>query len=310
MLVCLPRVRDVTTGTIFHVERFAVHDGPGIRTAVFLKGCPLRCWWCHSPESQARDPEPFTRLDRCIRCGQCLDACAHDAVLPADEGYNVVRAQCAVCGACARLCPSGARDIYGRPVTVEELLAEIERDVPFFDRSGGGVTFSGGEPLMQPGFLGAALAACRARRLHTAVETAGFAPSSVVEAVAGDTDLFLYDLKLVDDARHRRATGASNALILDNLRWLARTHPAVRVRVPLVPGETDDQANLAAIGALVASMGLPRVDLLPYHSAGLAKYRRLGREAPRPDVQPPSPAALAGAARTLESFGLTVHLGG
>src|SRR5512134_2756116 len=159
------------TGLVFLIERFAVHDGPGIRVAVFLKGCPLRCWWCHSPESQRARPELSIKADRCIVCGTCVPACTHDAIEEIDGEYATWRERCTACGDCTDLCPTGARAIVGREITVLELLAEIDRDRVFVDRSGGGVTFSGGEPLMQPAFLAEALAACRAAGLHTAVET-------------------------------------------------------------------------------------------------------------------------------------------
>jgi pyruvate formate lyase activating enzyme len=297
------------TGTIFHIERFAVHDGPGIRTTVFLKGCPMRCWWCHSPESQSTVPEPFLRGDRCIHCGTCLDACEQGAVAEIDGEVTTLRARCAVCGECARACPSGAREIVGREVTVEDLLADVARDTAFFDRSGGGVTFSGGEPLMQAGFLDEAIRGCRRLGIHTAVETAGYAPWPAVE-VAATADLVLFDLKFRDEARHWHYTGVSNRPILENLVRLAAAIDAVRVRIPLVPGVNDDEAELDGMGGFLATTSIREVDLLPYHTAGLAKYRRLGRDAPLPDVAAPSPEALEAACRRLQGFGLSVHVGG
>jgi pyruvate formate lyase activating enzyme len=297
------------TGFIFLVERFAVHDGPGIRVAVFLKGCPLRCWWCHSPESQRVTPELFLKTDRCIVCGSCVPACTHDAIAEVDGGYTTSRERCAACGDCTDLCPTGARTIVGREMTVPDLLAEIDKDRVFVDRSGGGVTFSGGEPLMQPAFLAEALEACRAAGLHTAIETSGYAPWSAMQVVLG-ADLVFFDLKAADDDMHHRVTGVSNRRILDNFRRLTRAHPDVRPRIPLIPGINDDDANLDALGQIVASAGLHDVDVLPYHTAGEAKYGRLGRPYPLADVAPPSADALAHARVRLEQFGLTVHLGG
>lgn len=300
----------VLQGTIFHLARFAIHDGPGIRTVVFLKGCPLRCWWCHSPEGQLAGPELLLRRDRCIRCGQCLEACPHGAIRDAGDGFDTLAAECALCGTCAAACPTGAREIAGRTVTVHELLSEIERDIVFYDQSGGGVTFSGGEPLAQAAFLEAMLEACRERAIHTAIETSGFAPVDRFQAVAALADLVLFDVKLLDDERHRRVTGVSNRTILENLARLARWHRAVRVRIPLVPGVNDAPADLDAIGRFVASLGLRAVDVLPYHTAGAAKYARLGRPYLLADAPPAAPDTVASAVRALEASGLSVHVGG
>jgi pyruvate formate lyase activating enzyme len=297
------------TGLIFAIERFAVHDGPGIRTAVFLKGCPLRCWWCHSPESQSPQPEALDRPQRCIRCRRCLEACPNDAIAEDDTGFSTRRGVCTACGACAAVCPSGAREIAGRTVTVDDLLGEIEKDRIFFDRSGGGVTFTGGEPLMQPAFLGELIAASRACGIRTAVETCGLGSWSAMAALLG-ADLVLYDLKLQDDTRHRWYTGVSNRPILRNLVRLAGCHPAVRVRVPLVPGINDDSENLTALAQFVAAIGLADVDVLPYHTTGVDKYRRLGRTFSLSGLEPPTGDALVHARMHIEQFGLTVHLGG
>jgi pyruvate formate lyase activating enzyme len=297
------------TGHVFWIERFAVHDGPGIRVAVFLKGCPLRCWWCHSPESQSSKPEILIKEDRCLVCGTCLPFCSHDAISETEAGYETDRERCEACGECAEACPADARVLAGHPITVPELMDEIEKDRVFLDRSQGGVTFSGGEPLMQPEFLAEAIAACRAEGLHTAVETSGYGAREAVDVLA-TADLVLFDLKIHDDADHRRFTGVSNRLILDNFAYLAGRHEDVRVRVPLVPGVTDGARNLEAIGALAAKAGVRRIDLLPYHTAGLAKYDRLGRTYRLPDAKPPAPDALAEARQSLERLGLAVHLGG
>lgn len=292
------------SGIVFRIDRFAVHDGPGIRTTVFLKGCPLRCWWCHSPESQAEAPEILIHPDRCERCGTCLTVCSNDAVVEENGRFVPVVTRCTACGTCVEACPCGARALAGGRFTVGQVMDSVARDVVFFDESGGGVTFSGGEPLMQPAFLAALLDACRAREIHTAVDTSGMAPWETFATISDRVRLFLFDLKIVDDERHRRFTGGSNAQILENLRRLAATHPAVRVRFPLIPGATDDEANVEAIGRLVRSLGLPGVDVLPYHRAGLAKYARLGVEYRLPDIRPPSAGAVAAVVARLGAFGL------
>jgi pyruvate formate lyase activating enzyme len=300
----------VQHGTVVQFERYAIHDGPGIRTVVYLKGCPLRCPWCHSPETQSPRPEVAIRSDRCIRCGTCLATCDHDAVVETIEGFDVDRDACQLCAECAAMCPTGAREIVGRTMTVGQVLAELERDVPCYDQSGGGVTISGGEPFMQPVFLEALAAKCRAHSLHTAIETCGLGDPDVFDRVAPYTDLFLYDLKLMDDERHRRITGGSNHVVFDNLARLVARGAKVRVRFPLIPGVNDDDENIVAMGAFVSSLGLSEVDILPYHRAGIAKYQRLGRPYDLPDVQPPSRGALVGVVGRLSRFGVSAHAGG
>ncbi len=297
-------------GKILRIERFAIHDGPGIRTTVFLKGCPLRCTWCHSPESQLLQPEFMPRPERCVRCMGCNTVCPHHAVRPAAEGGPVAPEACDTCGACAEACPTGARELVGRTMSVDALMAEIERDRIFYDESDGGVTFSGGEPLMQPAFLREIVFACRTSGIHVAVDTCGHADTGALVDVARDTDLFLFDLKMMDEERHRAYTGASNVRILQNLERLAAIHDNILVRFPFIPGVNDDDENVREMGAFLASLKLTRVDVLPYHRAGIAKYDRLQRPYQLPDTQPPSTDQVTHAVRLLESCGLIVRPGG
>ncbi len=297
-------------GLIAQIVRSAVHDGPGVRTVVFFKGCPLRCHWCHSPETQSPRAEVALHRDRCLACGACEAACTHGAVVARDGARGVDRTRCRVCGDCAAGCPTGARTIVGRMISVEGLLGEIERDTVFHDHSRGGVTISGGEPLNQPRFLEALLARCRARRIHTAVETCGHAPPRTLLAVAAWTDLFLYDLKLMNDARHRAATGQSNRRILENLRLLCGRHASVRVRMPLVAGVNDDRPNIRAVGAFLSELPVAAIDILPFHTAGIAKYARLDRRSPLEASAVPSAETIAMAVETLSRCGLDVHVGG
>jgi pyruvate formate lyase activating enzyme len=297
-------------GRILRIERFAIHDGPGIRTTVFLKGCPLRCSWCHSPESQLLEPQFMPRPERCVRCGACTDACPHHAVGPAADRAPVAPDACNTCGACALACPTGARELVGRTMGVDALMAEIERDRIFYDESGGGVTFSGGEPLMQPEFLIDMVRACRASAVHVAVDTCGHADTAALLEVARDADLFLFDLKMMDEERHRLFTGATNVRILENLERLAAIPANVIVRFPLIPGVNDDDDNVRATGAFLASLRLTRIDVLPYHRAGLAKYDRLQRPYGLPDTQPPTSDRQAHVVRLLEACGLIVRPGG
>lgn len=273
-------------GTVFDVQTYAVHDGPGIRTVVFLKGCPLRCAWCCNPESQRMGPELRHHRALCRSCGGCVEACPKGA---ATAGPTFDRARCDPCEAsfCTSSCPEGALTRTGRTRAVEDLVEDVARDTRFFENSGGGVTFSGGEPFFQPRFLEALLVASRARGLHTAVETCGYAPPDTLHACSTNVDLFLFDVKIVDAKRHQEATGRDNALILTNLRWLAEHVPEkVVVRVPLIPGFTDDLDNLHAIAKLVGTLGLPRIELQPYHPFGVAKYAAIGRAAAMPDSVP------------------------
>lgn len=320
------------TGVVFNIQRFALHDGPGIRTTVFLKGCPLTCWCCHNPESQVAAAEIVFHAGRCLRCGACVQACPTGALAaasgaaragdvaagPAGAGGEAAvpparpaPALCLRCGACAEACPAAARELVGREMRAGEVLAEVWRDEPFYRESGGGATFSGGEPLLQLDFLEALLRGCRERGVHAALDTCGYAPWEAFERVRGLVDLFLYDLKSLDGDRHREFTGVGNEPILANLRELVRRGHAVVLRVPVVPGLNDDDGSLEALVALAAGLpGLRGVDLLPYHRLGAEKYARLGRHDRLADVAPPAPARLMAMAAVLRGRGLTVTTGG
>lgn len=288
------------TRLVSDILRFSIRDGPGIRTTVFFKGCPLECRWCHNPESQSAAPELVWRPSRCIRCGACEEVCPTGAV----SG----RGECTLCGACAAACPSGAREILGRALSVRELFEEIRRDLVFFEESKGGVTFSGGEPLLDPEYLRGILEVCRAAGIRTAVDTCGHAPPEAFRTILRATDLFLYDVKLVDPERHRKHTGVSNERILENLKELAASGAAVVVRYPVVPGINDDLENASATGRLLADVGIGIVELLPYHGLAREKYRMLRRPYGLAGVERPSAAALAAIADAIESSGVRVRV--
>ena len=298
------------TGLVFNVQKYSIHDGPGIRTTVFLKGCPLSCPWCHNPESQAREPFVYYDRNRCLGCETCVRACPTGALSRDGNGIATSAERCEGHAVCAEVCPAEARRLIGRTVTVADLMAEIEQDLPFYQESGGGVTFSGGEPLLQWKFLVDVLSACGKRRIHRAVDTSGFCSSYVLRRVAEHTDLFLYDIKLMDEGIHQRLTGVPLAPILENLERLLTGGARVRIRIPLIPGVTSD-ASIERTGELLAS--LPAVDgvnLLPFHQSARDKHRKFGMpwllecddEIPRAQVE-----AWAG---RMEERGLQVGIGG
>jgi len=298
-------------GIVFDIKKFSIHDGPGIRTTVFFKGCPLSCWWCHNPESHAPEPELVFWESRCIRCGACLEVCEQGAISWDGDVMSTDGENCTLCGDCVTVCYAEARQIAGREMTVAQVMAEIEQDIPFYDESGGGVTFSGGEPLFQLGFLLALLRACKEKAIHTAVDTCGFVPWETLDDIREHIDLFLYDLKLMDDAKHRKFTGVSNELILDNLQMLSTQGHNIVLRVPIIPGINDDDENIRETGTFAAALPhLNGVDILPYHYAAVEKYKRLSQVYSLPETRPPSEERMAEIAQVLRGFGLHVKIGG
>lgn len=298
-------------GLVFNIQRFSVNDGPGIRTTVFLKGCPLRCKWCHNPESISPDQQLVLHEDRCIRCGDCFALCKNNAVRRINGEFATIRDMCLECGDCVEVCNSETREIAGTEVTTEEVMAVIEKDVVFYDRSGGGASFSGGEPLLQHEFLLALLQACRRKNIHTVVDTAGLTSPPVFERVSEFVDLFLFDLKTLDDAKHREYTGVSNCQILENLRRLAELKKKVIVRIPIIPGVNDDPAAIRESGAFVSFLGnVSEIQLLPYHTTGVEKYRRLGMEYEMKDTVAPSADDLSMIVKALRGYVSSVCIGG
>lgn len=298
------------TAFIFDIMRFATHDGPGIRTAVFFKGCPLACPWCHNPESQSYRPDAMYFEERCRRCGDCVPACPEHAIERVDGIPRTSLDVCRRCGQCRESCPAEARRIAGRRITLRGLIAEIEKDLVFFEESGGGVTLSGGEPLSQPRFVSALLRACRERGIHTAIETCGFAPSSPFLEAALLADLVLFDLKLMDPEIHKRFTGVSNARILANLEALVARGRAVTVRIAVVPGINDGEGETRRFAQYLAGLRIAGVELLPYHRIGVEKYKRLGMAYRLEDTPPPAPAEMDRFAGALAQAGLRVTIGG
>ncbi|MDL2327215.1 glycyl-radical enzyme activating protein [Ruminococcaceae bacterium OttesenSCG-928-A11] len=299
---------DEQKGFITDIQRFSLHDGPGIRTTVFMGGCNLRCAWCHNPETNCRQRQWQYMARRCIGCGACVQACPHRALALTAAGVVRSAALCRLCGCCAAACGTEAVQLVGRHVGREELLALLLRDRPYYAGQGG-VTFSGGEPLLQAPFVAGMLARLRAEGVHTAVDTAGLVPWQAFERVLPNTSLFLFDIKMVDPALHRRYTGQDNALIQSNLRGLSRAGAKLWVRVPLMRGVNDGAGHAAALAGLLGGLaGVEQVDLLPYHDYGCQKAEGLDFQVGTFD--PPDEAALEAFRRVLEAGGLAVHLHG
>jgi len=264
---------------IFDIKRFAIHDGPGIRTTVFFKGCPLRCPWCHNPEGISTGREIMIRKERCILCGDCVSVCPEGALSIEGDTLIVDRKKCNYCGECEEACPSNAIEIVGKEYELGELLGEIESDRAFFERSGGGVTLSGGEPLLQCEFASALLKECKERGIHTTLDTSGFTSKSCMERVVEYTDLLLYDLKTLDSGKHKEFTGVPNDLIIENLKIVAEKGKEVIVRIPVIAGFNDGEDEALRIAKLLSTMkSIRKVSLLKYHSAWIEKFKSLGKE--------------------------------
>lgn len=299
------------SGLIFDIRKFSIHDGPGIRTTVFFKGCPLSCWWCHNPESQSPNPELIEHPSRCLHCGECAAVCPNHVIQLGDDFPITDRELCQLCGECLTACTTDARQIAGKQMTVGEVITVIERDLPFYEISAGGVTFSGGEPLNQSAFLEKLLITCKQLELHTTLDTCGYAPWIVIDKIRPHVDLFLYDLKLVDDHLHQQYTGVSNQQILENLEKLAQAGEKIQLRVPMIPGISDTPKNLKQIGDLAAGLpGIEQIDLLPYHAIATSKYQRLHQDYKLPELDTPAAAETEQQAELLRDYGLKVSIGG
>ena len=303
----------MTRGIIFDIKRYAIHDGPGIRSTVFFKGCSLECQWCHNPEGIHSEPEIFFRSERCpLECRLCISACPKGAIKRIKKGsIKIDLDRCDLCGDCEKACVYGALEIIGKKVTVKEVMTELEKDNLFYEESRGGVTFSGGEPFEQPQFLEALLEKAKSKGLHTTVDTCGnFNPKHLAK-FSEKVDLFLYDLKIIDESRHREYTGHSNRRILDNLKRLSSNGHRVAIRIPLIAGITDDDKNIEdAIEFLIPLDSVKQINLLPFHSGGSMKQKRLGKKQRRINFQPPSKKRIEMIKKFFQDSGFSVKVGG
>lgn len=302
---------DKIKSTIFAIKRYALHDGPNIRTTIFFKGCPLSCHWCHNPEGIDFKIKIVTLSDKCVGCEECIANCAHQALRRTNTGIHRNDQLCTLCQRCVETCPALAHEPTGWEMTTEQLLHEIQKDIPFYDQSDGGVTISGGEPLCQPEGLLALLQGCAALGIHRTVDSSGFAPTATLLRIAQYTDLFLIDLKQMDTRRHRQYTGVANDLILHNLQKLAENGQPVRVRIPLIPGVNDDEINIRATGAFAAGCkSVQGIDVLPYHPSATAKYKKLGLEYKGMHFTAPPPELLSNTVDLLKNYLSDVRIGG
>jgi pyruvate formate lyase activating enzyme len=299
---------------IWKMDRFAIHDGPGIRTNIYFKGCPLRCPWCSNPEGQRRERELGFSKSRCAGCGLCSDSCSQRAIELRDEAFSVNHSKCSLCGKCCMVCPTGALEIYGSYLSLSNVMDVVERDRHVYRQSGGGITCTGGEPLLQLTFLERLLAECRRVGIHTALETCGYLARTEFRKVLNKVDWLFFDLKHVDGTHHKRLTGKDNTVILDNLRTassvLGDTGKVLVVRQVVVPGINDGN-NIRALAELVRGLSyVPMIELLPYHAFGMHKYQTIQRAYLLEDAVPPPEVKLREYRETIESFGVKCKIGG
>jgi len=297
-------------GWVFDIQRYSIHDGPGIRTLIFLKGCPLCCPWCSNPESQLPHSELRFVENLCKGCKRCIEVCPVHAIRDAKGSIQFDRNLCTVCGECATVCPTKAVSIVGEVKTVSDILEVLEKDRVFFEGSGGGLTLSGGEPLAQPKFAGAIMQAAKEKGFHTAIETTGYQHWDLVKPIILNSDIVLFDIKIMDAVRHEKTVGVTNKLILENAEKIADMRKQMIIRVPIVPGFNDDFENLDKTLAFAERIGVLEVHFLPYHRLGQQKYGQLGRFYQMDLVEPPGVEKMQKLVEKVKRPGVILRIGG
>ncbi|NYB75676.1 glycyl-radical enzyme activating protein [Sedimentibacter hydroxybenzoicus DSM 7310] len=300
----------MNTVAIFNIQKFSIHDGPGIRTTVFLKGCPLKCLWCHNPESQEYEKQILYDAEKCVLCGTCVKVCPKNAIKIEGNILTTDMDKCDFCGLCEIYCIQEARQVVGKHYSVEEVLKEVLKDRIFYEKSGGGVTVSGGEPLMFIDFVEELFKKLKEENIHTAVDTSGAVNFESLERIAEYTDLFLYDIKLMDDEIHKKYIKASNKTILDNLKKLSKIHNNINIRLPIIEGVNADTDHIERIIDFIKDLNIKKVNLLPYHDIAKHKYKKLDMDYEEENMSKPSEEKMQRFMSMFESKGYEVKIGG
>ncbi|MCY6372805.1 glycyl-radical enzyme activating protein [Clostridium ganghwense] len=296
--------------TICEIERYAVHDGPGIRTVVFLKGCPLKCLWCSNPETQRKQNEIYYNSKKCIMCERCVDACKEKALRVKEDRISIDREKCTSCGACTKECPMGALNLVGKFMSVQEVFQEVNKDMVFYQQSQGGITISGGEVLIHGDFTVALLKECKKNYINTAIETSGFGNYETLKSISVYADLIMFDIKHTNNDTHKKLTGVENKTILDNLNKLSKIHRNIIIRVPLITGLNDSIENIENTVKIAEQYGIKEVHLLPYHSLGKEKYKQLQKKYALENIQSPEEIHVNKLKKLIESYSIKCVIGG